>query len=81
MLVAPPARSPNYPILRRPSEMALRPNSQGPSQNNQQQVIIEEKMITANRQLLTKRYLKGSFLGKGGFAKVYEIRNLELDYL
>ena len=43
-------------------------------------MIIEEKSITANRQILTKRYVKGNFLGKGGFAKVYEIRNMELDY-
>ena len=24
--------------------------------------------------------MKGNFLGKGGFAKVYEIRNMELDH-
>ena len=52
-----------------------------PKLPNSQQVIIEEKSITASRQITTKRYVKGNFLGKGGFAKVYEIRNLELDHL
>ena len=74
--MAPPARiTANYPMLRRPTEVLLRPNSSQP-----QQVIIEEKSINASRQITTKRYVKGNFLGKGGFAKVYEIRNMELDY-
>jgi len=44
-------------------------------------VVIEERSLTASRQIQTKRYLKGNFLGKGGFAKVFEIRNLEADHL
>ena len=36
--------------------------------------------MSASRQILTKQYMKGNFLGKGGFAKVYEIRNMELDH-
>ena len=42
-------------------------------------MIIEERSYAGSRQLQTKRYLKGAFLGKGGFAKVYEIRNLEME--
>ena len=37
--------------------------------------------MNARREMRTKRYVKGNFLGKGGFAKVYEIRNMELDYM
>lgn len=45
LMVAPPARTTaNYPMLRRPSEVLLRPNSSQPHQ-----VIIEEKSINASR--------------------------------
>jgi polo-like kinase 1 len=39
--------------------------------------IIEEKIITANGDVATKHYSKGRFLGKGGFAHVYEFVCLE----
>jgi hypothetical protein len=37
--------------------------------------IIEEKIIKHNGEVLVKKYLKGKFLGKGGFAKCYEFCN------
>lgn len=39
--------------------------------------IIEEKIIKLTGDIQIKRYLKGRLLGKGGFAKCYEITNLE----
>lgn len=35
--------------------------------------IIHEKIVEKNGEVTYKRYKKGRFLGKGGFAKVYEI--------
>jgi ribosome-associated protein YbcJ (S4-like RNA binding protein) len=32
--------------------------------------MIEEKIVKVNGEVSTKRYAKGRFLGKGGFAKV-----------
>jgi polo-like kinase 1 len=40
-------------------------------------VIVEEKIVKANGDIAVKRYSKGRFLGKGGFARVYEMTNLE----
>lgn len=39
--------------------------------------IIEEKVVKSNGEVLMKKYLKGKFLGKGGFAKCYEFVNQE----
>ncbi len=36
---------------------------------------IEEKLVKVNGDVATRRYTKGRFLGKGGFARVYEIVN------
>jgi polo-like kinase 1 len=38
---------------------------------------VEEKIVKHNGEIITKKYLKGKFLGKGGFAKCYEFTNLE----
>ena len=43
--------------------------------------IIEEKIIKVNGDVAIKRYTKGRFLGKGGFAKVYEFLCLETKQL
>jgi len=46
-------------------------------------VIIEEKSTKSTGEVinrvifLQKKYLKGKLLGKGGFAKCYEITNIE----
>ena len=39
--------------------------------------IIQEKIIEKNGDTTYKKYRKGRFLGKGGFAKVYEITDLD----
>ena len=39
--------------------------------------IIEEKISKVNGDIAIKRYQKGKLLGKGGFAKCYEVTNLE----
>jgi polo-like kinase 1 len=40
-------------------------------------IIIEEKITKVNGEVAIKRYARGKFLGKGGFAKCYEATNLE----
>lgn len=40
-------------------------------------VIVEEKMPNIMGEPLVKKYAKGKFLGKGGFAKCYEFTNME----
>ena len=39
--------------------------------------IVEEKIVKVNGDVAVKRYSKGRFLGKGGFAKVYEFVCIE----
>ena len=50
-----------------------------PVQNQQDaaQIIVEEKIVKFNGDICIKKYLRGKFLGKGGFAKCYEFTNLE----
>ena len=56
-------------------------SNQNPSssagQNDNQVVIIEEKVTNALGEPVIKKYSRGKFLGKGGFAKCYEVTNLE----
>lgn len=42
-----------------------------------QPTIIEEKVIRYNGEVYIRKYQKGKFLGKGGFAKCYEFSNME----
>ncbi len=39
--------------------------------------IIEEKRTTDSGETVLRRYQKGRFLGKGGFAKCYEVKDIE----
>lgn len=39
--------------------------------------IIEEKITKVNGDIHIKEYQKGKLLGKGGFAKCFEVTNLE----
>ena len=41
------------------------------------EIIIEEKNSKANGETLIRKYVRGKLLGKGGFAKCYEITNVE----
>jgi len=45
--------------------------------NSDQPVIIEEKISKVNGDTVIKKYARGKMLGKGGFAKCYEVTNLE----
>ena len=47
------------------------------SSDQNAQAIIEEKVVKYNGEICIKRYLKGKFLGKGGFARCFEFTNLE----
>ena len=40
-------------------------------------MIVEEKVVKFNGDIQVKKYLKGKFLGKGGFARCYEFTNLD----
>jgi len=39
--------------------------------------VIEEKIVKNNGDIVIKKYQKGKFLGKGGFAKCYEFTSFE----
>lgn len=39
--------------------------------------MVEERVVKFNGEIFVRKYLKGKFLGKGGFAKCYEFNNLE----
>jgi polo-like kinase 1 len=57
--------------------MAYQTTRRTGEEDSERGAIIEEKVIKANGELMVKRYTKGKFLGKGGFARVYEFMNLE----
>lgn len=44
--------------------------------NSNPNTVIQEKIIGKDGKIEFNKYHKGSFLGKGGFAKVYEITDL-----
>lgn len=46
-------------------------------QNQGEAVIIEEKITKTNGDIVVKKYSRGKALGRGGFAKCYEVTNLE----
>ena len=41
------------------------------------ETTVEEKVVKVNGDLAIRKYTKGKFLGKGGFAKCYEFTNIE----
>ena len=57
---------------------------QGQQSNNQQpgaQTVIEEKFKQQGGEIGVRRYFKGKFLGKGGFAKCYEFINADTTFV
>eukprot|EP01017_Pseudomicrothorax_dubius_P002737 TRINITY_DN10205_c0_g1_i2.p1 TRINITY_DN10205_c0_g1~~TRINITY_DN10205_c0_g1_i2.p1 ORF type:complete len:620 (+),score=120.06 TRINITY_DN10205_c0_g1_i2:131-1990(+) len=46
-------------------------------ENRSEDVLIEEKISKPNGEALVRKYSRGKLLGKGGFAKCYEITNHE----
>jgi len=61
-----------------PSASSQALSGQPPSQ---QQTIVEEKFKQQNGEFGVRRYLKGKFLGKGGFAKCFEFINAETNFI
>eukprot|EP01017_Pseudomicrothorax_dubius_P045733 TRINITY_DN794_c0_g1_i1.p1 TRINITY_DN794_c0_g1~~TRINITY_DN794_c0_g1_i1.p1 ORF type:complete len:643 (-),score=160.85 TRINITY_DN794_c0_g1_i1:66-1994(-) len=51
--------------------------NKGGDAGGEQVVIIEEKIAKTSGEFTVKRYMRGKLLGKGGFAKCYEVNNLE----
>ena len=51
--------------------------SNRPLIESQEGQIVEEKIVKPNGDISLKKYSKGRFLGKGGFARVYEFITLE----
>jgi polo-like kinase 1 len=49
----------------------------GEKEPNLDQAIIEEKITKTNGEVIIRKYSKGKALGRGGFAKCYEVTNLE----
>ncbi len=39
--------------------------------------IVEERIVKPSGEISMRRYIKGKFLGKGGFAKCYEFTSQE----
>ena len=58
--------------------MAQNPSTSNPANSaDNQVVIVEEKVTNALGEPIIKKYSRGKFLGKGGFAKCYEFTNIE----
>ena len=45
--------------------------------NGETNTIIEEKVVKADGTIYIRKYLKGKYLGKGGFAKCFEITSTD----
>lgn len=48
-----------------------------PTVQNEEMAIIEEKIANVMGNPVIKKYNKGKYLGKGGFARCYEFTNME----
>ena len=44
---------------------------------DEEYIIVEEKVVKYNGEIAVKKYQRGRFLGKGGFARCYEFQNLD----
>ena len=55
----------------------MEPQSDAQNENTGDTVIIEEKVTKTNGEIVIKKYSRGKALGRGGFAKCYEVTNLE----
>lgn len=49
----------------------------GKDGKEEEYVIVEEKVVKYNGEIAVKKYQRGRFLGKGGFARCYEFTNLD----
>ena len=57
--------------------MSKNTNSKTKDPKDEENVIVEEKVVKYNGEIAVKRYQRGRFLGKGGFARCYEFQNLD----
>lgn len=57
--------------------MSKNTSSKAKDPKDEEYVIVEEKVVKYNGEIATKRYQRGRFLGKGGFARCYEFQNLD----
>lgn len=55
----------------------MKKSGRGKEPVDAQQIIVEEKVVKYNGDVYVKKYQRGRFLGKGGFAKCYEFTNLD----
>lgn len=55
----------------------MEPQTDVQEANGADTVIIEEKITKTNGEIVIKKYSRGKALGRGGFAKCYEVTNLE----
>lgn len=46
-------------------------------QNCNLPTVIEEKVVKHTGETIVRKYTRGKFLGKGGFARCYELTNQE----
>ena len=56
-------------------------NTFSPTEPQQAPTIVEEKVKMQDGSTGLRRYVKGKFLGKGGFARCYEFVNTETKYV
>ncbi|EGR30222.1 protein kinase domain protein [Ichthyophthirius multifiliis] len=61
------------------SQTNIEPNKENPEKlnPNPDHKIVEEKITRKNGEIIMKQYIKGKLLGRGGFAKCYEITSIE----
>lgn len=57
--------------------MSKNTSSKAKDTKDEEYVIVEEKVVKYNGEIAVKRYQRGRFLGKGGFARCYEFQNLD----
>lgn len=53
------------------------PSSSADPQASSVPPIVEERVVKPSGETSVRRYIKGKFLGKGGFAKCYEFTSQE----
>lgn len=68
-------RSNNYHQSLKYKEYKFINRSMDPNAASSVPEIVEEKIQRSNGELQLRKYIKGKFLGKGGFAKCYEFTN------
>lgn len=66
--------TPNGPVTTPNAPVTTTTKDENATENT---VVTERYVDPKTNKISTRRYLKGKFLGKGGFAKVFEFVNLD----